>query len=82
MLLEGRDLVKLGWEIMDRTFEMQSLREWEEGCLGRSASLDSQNWARLGWIELEWCVGLGCWDRKCFKRRLQAKEATSATKWK
>jgi hypothetical protein len=55
---------------------------WEEGSLGGLAWLGSRNWVRLGWIELEWCVGLGCWDQKCFQRRLLAKEATSATRWK
>ena len=74
LLLEGMDLVKLGWETVDRM--------WEEGSLGGSAWLGSWNWARLGWIELEWCVGLGCWDQKCFQQKLRAKEATSVTKQK
>ena len=24
--------------------------------------MGSRNWERLGWIELEWCVRLGCWN--------------------
>ena len=66
LLLEGRDLVKLGWETVDRMWEMLSSRGWEEGSLGGSAWLGSRNWVRLGWMELECCVGLGCWDQKCF----------------
>ena len=34
LLMEGRDLVKLGWEIAERMWEKWSSRGWEEGSLG------------------------------------------------
>ena len=80
LLFVGKDLVKIGWETVERMWDIWSLRGWEEGSLGESGWLVSWNWARLGWMGLEWYGGLEYWDQKYFQQRKQHQQSIRSDK--